>query len=471
MSLGFIIFWSLARRIAVNFIFVAIPAKWRKIDMRSIRVLIFSILTFLLYPALAFCSSGEGIDPVIPVLFALIIVIIAAKFGGHLASTLKQPEVLGELVVGLVLGNLALVGIHYFDFLKDDKVIEVLSELGVILLLFEVGLETKIQEMSKVGVSAFCVALLGVIAPFILGYYVAAYFVPDESFLAHVFAGATLTATSVGITVRVLKDLKVLDRAESKIVLGAAVIDDVMGLVVLAVVAGLIQAHNSGTSLDAMAVVKIFALAVGFLVVAVLLGRFLVPFIFGIARRINAHGALLATSLLLCFCFSYAAYLVGLAPIVGAFAAGLIIDEDHYQELLGRTRYSSINDLVNPITALLVPIFFISMGARVDVMVFADASILGFAFWLTVAAILGKQVCGLGVLNKGVDRLSVGLGMIPRGEVGLIFIGIGSKLLIDGVQVVDKATFGSVVIMVVITTMITPSLLKWRFGALQKRGI
>lgn len=438
--------------------------------MRAYRVLFFSLATLLLWSTPGFCSDGGSNDPVIPVLFALIIVIIAAKLGGHLASTLKQPEVLGELVVGLILGNVALVGIDYFAFLKENKVIEVLSELGVILLLFEVGLETKIDEMTKVGISSFFVALLGVIAPFALGYFVAAYFVPDESFLAHVFAGATLTATSVGITVRVLKDLKVLNRSESKIVLGAAVIDDVMGLVVLAVVAGLIQAHNSGTSLNALAVVKIFGLAVGFLVIAIILGRLFVPFLFRIARKLQAHGALLATSLLLCFCFSYAAYLVGLAPIVGAFAAGLIVDEDHYQELLGRTKYSSINDLVNPITSLLVPIFFLSMGARVDVTVFAQTSILGFAFWLTIVAIIGKQVCGLGVLNKGVDRISVGLGMIPRGEVGLIFIGIGSKMLIDGVQVVDKATFGSVVIVVVITTMITPSLLKWRFGVLQKKG-
>ena len=209
--------------------------------------------------------------------------------------------------------------------------------------------------------------------------------------------------------------------------------------------------------------VKIIVYAFGFLIGAVVLGQFLSPLFFKIATYLRSHGILLATSLTVCFGLSYLSSLVGLAPIVGAFTAGLILDPVHYRDLATRQNNVSIEELIAPITALLVPIFFVIMGARVDITVFQDAEILGYAVALTIAAIIGKQSCALGVLDKSLDRTAIGFGMIPRGEVGLIFAGIGAGLMLNGKPVIDPATFGAVVIMVIVTTMATPPLIKWRF--------
>lgn len=409
-------------------------------------------------------EAGHG-GPILPVLLSLVVILLAAKIGGDLAVRLGQPEVLGELVFGVLLGNLTLLGITGFEYLEHDSAIAILSELGVILLLFEVGLETNLSEMTAVGASSFLVALLGVIAPFFLGWGVAAYFVPEAEMLVHIFVGATLTATSVGITARVLKDIDKIRTTEARIILGAAVIDDILGLLTLAVVSAVIAASETGQSMDAAAVLKIFGLSTGFLVGAVMIGRYVSPFLFKVATYLKSHGLLLGTSLVICFGLSYIAGIVGLAPIVGAFTAGLILDPVHYKNLAAREESQKIEHIMAPITSLLVPIFFVIMGARVDLSVFGDPGLLGFAAVLTLVAIIGKQVCALGVLDKGVDRFVVGLGMIPRGEVGLIFVGIGASMTLHGKPVVDAATFGAVVIMVIVTTMVTPPLIKWRFSS------
>ncbi|MCB0323119.1 MAG: cation:proton antiporter [Bdellovibrionales bacterium] len=418
----------------------------------------------LLASAVALLGSAGGSSPVTKVLLGLVIILIAAKIGGDLAVRLGQPEVLGELVVGVLLGNLTLIGLNFFEFLQANEALEILSELGVILLLFQVGLETSVAEMRKVGLSSLLAAVLGVIAPFFGGYFVSAWFAPEAHLLVHVFVGATLTATSVGITARVLQELGKVRTQEGKIILGAAVIDDVLGLLVLAIVTGIIGATNRGTELELLGIAQIVLYAVGFLVVAVMLGAYVSPLLFSLATRLRSHGVLLAVSLAICFSLAYAAAMVGLAPIVGAFTAGLILEPVHYRELLHRNENEEIDHLVAPIASLLVPIFFVSMGAKVDVTVFGRGEILHYAFWLTLVAAVAKQVCGLGVMAKGVDRLAVGLGMIPRGEVGLIFAGIGASLTLLGEPVVDAATFGAVIIMVIVTTMITPPLIKWRFS-------
>jgi Kef-type K+ transport system membrane component KefB len=380
---------------------------------------------------------------------------------------LGQPEVLGELIVGIILGNLSLLGIQSFTFLRQDLILEILSELGVILLLFEVGLHTTVPDMLKVGGSAFLVAVFGVIAPFFLGWGVGAWFLPTADRLLHVYLGATLTATSVGITARVLKDLNKVDTDEAKIVLGAAVIDDVLGLMVLAAVSGIIAAAESSTNLDLRSIGNILGLSVGFLLVAVVIGRAIAPVCFRVVGRLRSQGILLVTSLIICFGLAYVAGRVGLAPIVGAFTAGLILEPVHYKDLAARHNDITIEELVSPLVTLLVPIFFVIMGSRVNIQDFARADILSFAACLTIVAIIGKQVCGLGVLKTGVDRLAVGLAMIPRGEVGLIFASIGASLTLHGKPVVDSATYGAVVIMVVLTTLVTPPLIKWRFSRLQ----
>ena len=398
-------------------------------------------------------------DPISGTLLALAIVLIVAKFGGHMAALIKQPPVLGELLGGVVLGNLA---IPMLDGLKTDQSIDSLARLGVILLLFQVGLESTIGQMMRVGLSSLLVATLGVIGPFALGWGVGAWLLPDAGVYAHVFLGATLTATSVGITARVLKDLGRIDTDEARIILGAAVIDDVQGLVILAVVSGIIAAGNSGASLSYPAIALVVGKATVFLVGSLVLGTYLSPRLFSLASKLQASGVLLAVGLSFCFVLAWLADTIGLAPIVGAFAAGLVLEDLHYRDFVDRGDHT-LEQLLEPIAGFLVPVFFVIMGVRTDLRVFADPSVLGLAAALVVAAIAGKQLCALGVVERGLDRLSIGIGMIPRGEVGLIFANMGLTLVVAGHPVVSPAVFSAIVVMVISTTVITPPALAWSF--------
>jgi Kef-type K+ transport system membrane component KefB len=408
-------------------------------------------------------AAGHGLDP--SVLAGLAVILVAAKVGGEVFERLRQPAVLGELIAGMCVGALALAGVGGVETLRTNAVINALAEIGVIILLFEVGLESNLAEMLEVGWSSLLVATLGVVAPFFLGWGVSYYFLPEEPTLVHVFIGATLCATSVGITARVLRDIGRLQTRESRIILGAAVIDDVLGLLILAVVAGAIRASAAGGALAFADVALIAAKSAAFLVGAVVVGHFVMPHVFRGAGRFRGHGVLLTMSLAFCFLLAWAAASVGLAPIVGAFAAGLVLDEAHF-ETFNRRGGQKLEDLLAPVSVVLVPVFFVLMGLKVDLSAFARWELLGLAAALTVAAVAGKQVCSLGVVERGVNRLSVGLGMIPRGEVGLIFAGIGASLTLPDARgvpepVIGPAVFGAVVIMVIVTTLVTPPALKW----------
>lgn len=394
--------------------------------------------------------------------------LVVAKLAGEAFERMGQPAVLGELCGGVLLGNLVIFGFGPVEGLKTNETIAALAELGVIILLFEVGLESDLRQMIEVGWSSLLVAALGVVAPFFLGWAVSAYFIPEEATLGHIFIGATLCATSVGITARVFKDLGKLATREARIILGAAVIDDVLGLLILAVVAGAIRAAATGGVLSMIDIGLIALKSIAFLIAAIVIGHFLMPRMLRGAGRLETRGVLLTLAISFCLFLSWAAAKVGLAPIIGAFAAGLVLDEVHYKPTGGRTE-RDLHDLLQPVSTVLVPIFFVLMGLKVDLRLFTRLDILGFATALTIAAILGKQICALGVVERGVNRLAIGLGMIPRGEVGLIFAGIGATLMLpsaSGVNepVISAATFGAVVIMVIITTMITPVALKWSLG-------
>jgi Kef-type K+ transport system membrane component KefB len=427
----------------------------------------------LLVPAALAGSGGDeangnahGLDPM--VLGGIAILLLTAKLGGEFFERIKQPAVLGELIGGIVIGNLALVGFTGLEPLKTHVVIGALAEIGVIILLFEVGLESNIGEMLEVGWSSLLVAVAGVIAPFFLGWGVAAYFLPEGATLGHVFIGATLCATSVGITARVLKDMGKLQARESRIILGAAVIDDVLGLLILAIVSGAIEAARAGTTLSSAGIAFIAAKAVIFLIGAVAVGHYVAPRLFHRAGRWEVRGLLLALAISFCFLLAWAAALVGLAPIVGAFAAGLVLDEAHYESFRSKGE-RHLEQLIRPVSDLLVPLFFVLMGLKVDLRAFGRFELLGFAAALTAAAIIGKQVCSLAVAEKGISRLAVGLGMVPRGEVGLIFAGIGASLTLPGAHgavesVISAETFSVVVIMVIVTTLLTPPALKWAIG-------
>lgn len=406
-------------------------------------------------------------DPAAHVALALAVILLAARLGAELAVRLGQPAVLGELLAGLLLGNLDLVGVHLLEGIATDPAVDLLARLGVILLLFQVGLESTVRQMLAVGGSALLVAALGVATPMALGFAVGAWLLPGAGAVAWAFLGATLSATSVGITARVLQDLGAGQSGEARVILGAAVIDDVLGLILLSVVTSMALASASGAAMATGAIVATIGKSLLFLVGSLLLGVWLAPRLFRHAARLKAGGVLLAVGLSLCFLAAWAADAAGLAPIVGAFAAGLVLEELHFQGFTERGE-RGLEALVTPIVGFLSPVFFVVMGMRTDLHAFARPGAVALAVALTVVAIAGKQACALGVLDRGTDRLAVGLGMIPRGEVGLIFASIGQQLLVGGSPVVSRDAFAALVVMVIVTTFATPPLLARRMRRLAR---
>ncbi len=393
------------------------------------------------------------------ILLALAFVLAGAKLAGALVARLGQPAVLGELLVGVLLGNLALFGGPSLAALEASETFAVLAELGAILLLFDVGLESTPKEMLAVGLPATVVAVLGVVAPMVLGYGVGWAAQPEASWMTHAFLGAMLAATSVGITARVLQDANAIRTPAARIILGAAVIDDVLGLMVLAIISGVIQAAATGITLEPAGIAFIVFKALAFLVLAVAIGSAVSPRLFRQALAIQSTGLVQALSLSFCFGLAWLAQQAGLAPIVGAFAAGLVLEDVHFEGHIKRGD-RPLHESLRPLTALLVPVFFVRMGMLVHVENFLKPGVLGFALFLTVAAVIGKWVCAFGT-PSGVSGITVGLGMMPRGEVGLIFAGIGAQLMLGGEPVVGGETYAAAVFMVVVTTMATPPLLLW----------
>lgn len=396
-------------------------------------------------------------------ILVLALIILAAKLGGELMVRIGQPPVLGELLAGMLLGNLPLLGITALEPLRGNDALHILTEIGAILLLFEVGIESDLLHLLAVGWSSLLVATLGVTVPLLLGYLVSSTLLPSAGWLTHLFVGGTLTATSVGITARVLKDLGKSNSKEAHIILGAAVADDVIGLVVMAVISGLVNATAAGSSAAYVswgAIAWIVVKASLFLILAVIIGRSWSQRIFVLAARLRVPGVLIG--LCVCFCFVVAALagFAGLAPIVGAFAAGVVLDEVHYHPFRERGE-RKVEELLFPINTLVVPVFFVMMGFRVDLTSFASPGVPGFAALITLAAIVGKQICGLGALERGLDRLAIGVGMIPRGEVGLIFAGLGSSLMLAGKPILPPDVFSALVLMVMLTTFVTPPVLKF----------
>lgn len=407
-------------------------------------------------------------DPVAPVLVGLAVLLLAAKLGGELATRLKQPPVLGELLAGILLGNLSFGDAQLFATLASNETIEIIAGLGALILLFEVGLEATVKQMLEVGLTSVLVAVLGVVLPFAFGWGVGAWLLPEASPYVHAFLGATLTATSVGITARVLKDLGASRTQEARIILGAAVIDDVLGLIILGAVSGAVAAAAQGAPFSMMSIAKITAAAALFLVGALVIGVLAAPRLYSIASLLQVRGVLVTVSLSLCFLMAWAAALIGLAPIVGAFAAGLVLEDVHFKDFVGRGE-RSLEELIRPISDVLVPIFFVHMGLRTDLGAFTRPGALELAAALIVVAIIGKQACALGVTVPGANRLAVGIGMIPRGEVGLIFAGVGAGIMLDGAPLISPPAFAAVVLMVIVTTLVTPPALKWSLARVRER--
>jgi len=405
---------------------------------------------------------GGMLDPVASVLLWLAVILFAAKLGAGLAVRFGQPPVLGELLAGVVLGNAALAGVPWAGTITDSPSIALFGQLGVILLLFEVGLGTTVAEMLQAGPSALLVACLGTTGTFVLGYAAGALLLPGASHYIHAFLGVTLTATSIGITVRVLYDRRLIRRPEARVILGAAVIDDVIGLVLLATIAAAITAAGQGEAVTVGATGVILSKAVAFLVGSLVIGSAVSPRIFALGARLPVHGVLLATSLGICFALSWLASISGLAPIIGAFAAGVILKKVHYKDFADRGE-RNLEHLIRPISSFLAPIFFVLVGARTDLTAFARPGVLALAAALTGAAVVGKLACALGVVDRRARRFPVAAGMMPRGEVSLIVASMGLGLAVGGEPVINAETFSAIVAMVFVTAMATPPLLAWSF--------
>jgi Kef-type K+ transport system membrane component KefB len=378
------------------------------------------------------------------VLTDILVVLVAAKLAAEIAERIGIPAVVGEIVAGVLVGPsvLNLVGGH-------DEVLHTLGEIGVILLLFEVGMEMDLAELGKVGRASFLVAVVGVVVPMALG--LGAVAALGEEFEVALFVGAALTATSVGITARVFGDLRALATTEARIVLGAAVADDVMGLVVLTVVVRIVTEG----SVSILSVFGIVAVAVGFLVVSAVVGLRISGPLFRMVNHVSrSTGTLVALALAFTLAFARLAGAAKLAPIVGAFVAGIALSKSDQSERIRRE--------LTPVGHLFIPVFFLQIGINAEISAFADVAVLRDAAILLAVATVGKLLSPVGAFGAPGDKVLIGLGMLPRGEVGLIFATIG---LANGV--LEQELYASLLLVVLITTLATPTLLKWRYAKLR----
>lgn len=424
-------------------------------------------------------TTEEGSLILAGVLLSLVIIYFASQLGGEICSRINLPPVLGQLVGGVLIGisafrllvfpeggslatdslivslleNTAGLSVESAPsvFAAQSEVISLLSELGVIILLFEIGLESDLKELIRVGPIAAVVAVVGVVAPFVAGTAGLVY-IFNTPVIPAVFAGAALTATSIGITAKVLAEIGQLSSEEGQIIIGAAVLDDILGIVILAVVASLVKTGEIQIS----NIVYLVISAAVFLIGSILLGRWISPLLIGLVNEMKTRGELLLTSLVFAFSLSYIATAIHLEGILGAFAAGLILAETEKRK--------ELEEQVIPLADFFVPIFFVCVGARTDLSVLNPAvpsnrEGLIIAAFLILVAILGKVITGFTVFgNPELNKLAIGVGMIPRGEVGLVFAGVGSAS-----GALSEATDAAIIVMVISTTFIAPPLLRLVF--------
>ena len=398
-------------------------------------------------------------DPLIPKLFLVFaVMLVVGKVSGEFFERIGQPAVLGELIAGVLLGGSVLGVIPTSPENPMTEIITILAEIGVVVLLFEIGLETDLKQMFKVGRGAAAVAFVGVTVPmatgilFWLSPLIPSQYSYADTMTSAIFLGATLTATSVGITARVLTDLRVMGSVEARLIIGAAVIDDVIGLILLGIVATLV----AGAEPSVLDITKNIGAAIGFLVLAVVVGLAIMPKIFQVIDKMRVRGMLLVSAFAFLLALAALADLAGSAMIIGAFAAGLVLS--------GTNQFDVINERIKPVADVFTPVFFLSIGAQFDVrllnpFVEGNRTVLLIGFALFIIAVFGKLVAGWAAPWRKFNRPAVGIGMLPRGEVGLIFANIG---LVAGV--LTSELFSAIILMVIGTTFIAPPLLKWAFA-------
>jgi Kef-type K+ transport system membrane component KefB len=380
------------------------------------------------------------------VLVDLLVILIAAKVAAEVAERFGIPAVLGEIAAGVVLGPAAL------GVVEGGDVLQVIGEIGVILLLLEVGMEMDLRELAQVGRASLIVAVGGMVLPFATGW--AALTAIGQSGTTTIFVAAALTATSVGITARAFGDMGALASVEARVVIGAAVADDVLGLIVLTVVARIAE----GQGVSGGQVVTVIAVAIGFLVLATATGLLVAPGAFALVDRwAGSPGTLVAMAFVFTLGFAELAQAAELAPIVGAFVAGLSLSRS--------TQAPRIRRELAPLGHLFIPVFFFLIGTEARLDALADVKVLGIALLLSLVAVAGKVAAGWGARGTSGDRLLVGLGMVPRGEVGLIFATIGRTT-----GVLDDDLYAALLVVVLLTTVITPPLLRWRHKVVASRA-
>lgn len=392
--------------------------------------------------------DGDFLQIVLLQLFAIVVI---AKLSGFLSRKARMPSVVGEILAGVIIGNTIIFEVLQLD--TNAEVLEVFKELGVIFLLFTVGLETPFSELRKIGKTAMGVAVLGVLVPFFAG--LSFMLLLGSSQIESMFVGAALVATSIGITARVINDLRLSDAVESKVIIGAAVIDDILGMIVLAVVVGMSMGGSAGIANALIVSLE----GVFFVLLVIVVGGMLIPK----ARRMRESASstcppesrsrgigAIGMALMVCFGLSFVASYLGLAAIIGAFLAGMIFSE--FKDLW------PCKDKFEPLNEFLVPFFFIFVGVSVDISSFG--AVIWIAVAMTAIAMATKFVgCGAGAWRMGKRSASiVGLGMIPRGEVGIIIATIGL-----GMGVVSEGIFAGVIFMSLATTIAAPPILSWAF--------
>ena len=391
-------------------------------------------------------------DPLSSTLGLLALLWLAAKVGGELAIRMNVPAVAGELAMGLAL---AVLHRHFTSFpnVTENVAASLLANLGIVVLMFAVGLESTVPQMLKSGAASLRVAVIGVAAPMSLGLGAAALMLPKGTpFGVDLFIGACLCATSIGISAQVLREKGAARTAEGRIIVGAAVMDDILGLLVLVLVSGLVTASEGGLPWGGL--VRTLALALGFLALALTLGRFVTPHLFRLANRFRSEQMLLPISLGFAFLLAYLGNLAGLASIVGAYAAGLILEPAHVKVLEERELHS-LEDLVHPLVSVLAPLFFVLMGAKVDVGALFQPKTLLFALMLAVLGVLGKWIAGYGG-GRNLNPSIIGWGMVPRGEVGLIFVAAGAHLMLNGSPLLSAPVQAAIVGAILLTTLAGP---------------
>ncbi|MFQ5664287.1 MAG: cation:proton antiporter [Terriglobia bacterium] len=375
----------------------------------------------------------------VPILFQIFVMFTAAKLLGVVGERYGVPTVISEIFAGILIGPYAL------KLVAVEEWTQALAELGAIVLLFSVGLEQKLTDLKKVGRTALLVAVLGVAVPFLQGYVLMVLL--ERSQTEAIFLGAAMVATSVGITARVLQDMGVLRTVVATVILGAAVIDDILGMIVLAIVSGLSEGEGY------MRIVIVAALAVGFTLFIILVGRGAVRRVTPQVQRFAASNPAFALAMIICLGLSVAAAKIRIAAIIGAFLAGLVFSEEELT--------AGVKEKIGSLYEFLVPFFFVTMGMQMDVRVLADPKILLLAVAVSVLAILGKLVgCGLGAYGLGLrSAVQVGVGMVPRGEVGIIVAAIGL-----GLAAISDDLYAVVIFMTLVTTLVAPPALKYLFS-------